>query len=392
MINFIVFGKNKQLVAPVLQSIRSFTDAKSIVIGGRGTSSLRWSSLCRQQVSIKMDGSEDDAFVAMVNGIVEKIHHVTLIPVDCDAIRMTNRVRDRLALNISPIPITPTLDMLDDKWRFHQFCKQNLLAVPLTRMCASKAELEFSELASAFGLPFVVKPTNQAGSHGVKVINSKAELEKEILHNAAYLHAPLLAQQFIDGPDIDISLLSDRGQISAVAVQQAYRGNVRFVECAGLEDMAARLCHASAYTGVMHIDARIDRRSGKIFLLESNPRFWASLTASVACGLNFVAETIHPTPRRGGMRHLRAGTACMRHPLLRPSTWPSMLSDAGDYGRLLRATMFDLYGGGNFLKQLPSALVASVSKPVMLHKLPGMKKMNDFLRMEFTGNKRLTKS
>ena len=39
-----------------------------------------------------------------------------LIPADCDAIRLVNRVRDRLRLPITPIPDAATLDMLEQQW------------------------------------------------------------------------------------------------------------------------------------------------------------------------------------------------------------------------------------------------------------------------------------
>ena len=48
-----------------------------------------------------------------------------------------------------------------------------------------------------------------------------------------------------------------------------------------------------SYTGVIHIDARLDHRSGEIFLVEANPRFWGSLAEATAGGLNFVRAGIY---------------------------------------------------------------------------------------------------
>jgi predicted ATP-grasp superfamily ATP-dependent carboligase len=385
-----VLGRNKHVLVPVLQSIRSFTDAKAIAIGSVETKSLKWSSLCEQHLIVNFDGSDDDAFVALINSVVEKIQYVTLIPADCDAIRMTNRVRERLSVNIAPIPMTATLDMFDDKWRFYQFCKQNQVAVPATRLFESKEQLDYHALAGEFGVPFVIKPVNQAGARGVQIIRSKDQFERVIRRNHAYQYAPLVAQAYIDGRDIDISFLADRGQIGAFAIQQANDSAVEFVHNAELEQMAIKLCQLSAYHGVMHLDARIEKHSGKIYLLESNPRFWASMSASVACGLNFVAESIQALPRTRGIRRLTAGKSYVSHPVLHPSTWPALLSDGGDNGRLLRAMTFDPHALGSFATALPSLALRQFSRRAD-DKLRVTKKLGSFLRAGLE-QKRLTKS
>ena len=41
------------------------------------------------------------------------------------------------------------------------------------------------------------------------------------------------------------------------------------------------------YTGVGHIDLRVDTKDKKVKLIEINPRFWGSLDYSTAIGLNF---------------------------------------------------------------------------------------------------------
>lgn len=390
MINYIVLGRNKHVLVPVLQSIRSFTDAKAITIGSPETKSLKWSALCEQHLTINFDGSEDDAFVALINSVVEKIQYVTLIPADCDAIRMTNRVRERLSLNIAPIPMTATLDMFDDKWRFHQFCKQHQIPVPATRLFAAKEELSYQALAAEFSVPFVIKPVDQAGARGVQIIRSNLQFERLVRDNDAYQYAPLIVQQYVEGSDIDISLLADRGQVGAFAIQQAKDATVEFVHNPDLEQLAMKLCRLSAYHGVMHIDARVDSRTGKVVLLESNPRFWASLNASVACGLNFVAETIQPQPRTHGIRRLTAGKSYITHPVLHPSTWPALISDAGDNGRLLRAMTFDLHAIGSLATSLPSIAWLQFSRQAN-DKLRVTKKLNGFLRSSLE-QKQLTKN
>lgn len=355
MINFIVVGKCKRVTGAVLQAIRSFTDAKCVVIGGPQTRIFRWSALCKRQVTIELDGSGDERFVAAVRAACARTPHAILVPADCDGIRLVNRVRARLPVAVTPIPDSATLDMFDNKWRFHQFCMLHGLPVPATRLFTSKAALDYDTIAADLGVPFMVKPLDLAGSLGVHTVRDKADFEKAILRNDAYDYGPLIAQRHIEGVDIDISFLALAGRISAYAVQQSEGAQVVFCAHAELEDIAARLCAASAYHGVMHVDARVETATGKVFLIESNPRFWASLTASVWCGLNFVAESIVPTASSSGVRRLTAGIAPTRHPLIRPSAWPRLMSDSSAHGRLLRAVAFDPPAFAAFVTKFPRA-------------------------------------
>lgn len=364
MINFIVVGECKRVVTAVLQAIRSFTDAKSVVIGGKAAAALRWSSLSKRQYMVDMLGRDDEQFVQVVNLIVKHSPHVVLIPADCDAIRLVNRVRRRLDLKITPMPDLATLDMFDNKWRFYQFCMQHQLPVPTTRYLGSKAALDYDAIAAEFGVPFVVKPLNQAGSTGVQIIRSKSHYETAILNNDGYNYGPLIVQRYIDGIDIDVSFLSIAGRLCAFAVQQSAPSQIVFVSNAELEALAARLCQAGGYHGVMHVDARLDSATGKIYLIESNPRFWATLTASVWCGLNFVAESIAPTTQGAGVLRLTSGTASTRHPLLRPSAWRELVADPGRRGRLLRAITFDFPTLREFTRELPLTLRRFATKRV----------------------------
>lgn len=363
MEHFILVGNSVRIALPVLQAIRSFGDASCAVLGDERTLALRWSRLCKRHVCVDFAGGGDDHFVRRVHQLAEKMPQAVLIPFDCDGIRLVNRVLGRLQLSIVPIPDATTLDMFDDKWRFHEFCTKNALSVPTTRWAASKFDLDFSAISSELGLPFVLKPTNQSGSLGVQVVGSRLEYEAGILNNAAYDYGPLIAQRYIDGEDINLSLLSIRGRLGAFAIQQASGCQVDFVSNAYLEDIAEKICRDSAFHGVMHVDARIEKRTGKVFLIESNPRFWASVTASVWCGLNFVAESIQQPARAGSPPRLTSGRSYNRHPLVRPSAWRG-LADSGERGRLLRAWMFDGYTLGKLVQELPEMAVRAVKRQI----------------------------
>ncbi|HYD94807.1 MAG TPA: ATP-grasp domain-containing protein [Noviherbaspirillum sp.] len=364
MVNFIVTGNCKRVVTAVLLAIRSFTDAKCVVVGGAATGVLRWSGLCKRQVTVNIDGGDDAGYVDAVRRVAAQNPQAILIPADCDAVRLVNRVRGRLGVRTSPIPDLPTLNMFDNKWLFHQFCSEQRLPVPATRYFGGKAEMDFGAIVGELGLPFVVKPLNCAGSTGVHIVRSEADFRSSILENAGYDYGALIAQRFIPGADVDISFLAVNGRLSACAVQQASGSQIHFLAHPALQALAAELAAASLYHGVMHVDARVEEGSGKLYLIESNPRFWASLTASVWCGLNFVAESLLPAPKNSGVRALTAGSASMRHPLIRPAAWRGLLTDRSSRGRLLRAMAFDPPALGGFARELPATVLRAAQRPL----------------------------
>lgn len=336
-------GKAARIALPMLQAARQHGPGRCILIGDAETEPLRQSAHCAGHLLIDFGQPDDERLCRLLNALAEKNPACVLIPYDCDGIRMVNRLRPRLRMHCTPAPDPETLDMLDDKWRFHGFCSLNGFSVPASRRLTSKRSLGFAALSVQFGLPFVVKPITGSGSVGVQIVRSEAQFISDILDNPDYDFAPLIAQQFIDGEDIDLSLLATSGRLDAMAIQQTQGRQVRFVSNTYLEGVAEQICEASLFHGVMHIDARVQRTTGKVFLIECNPRFWASLTAAAACGLNFVSESLRQPAAKAGVRRLTDGVSNTRHPLLQPSVWWKVAADRQSAGRLLRIRLFDFY-------------------------------------------------
>ena len=145
---------------------------------------------------------------------------LVLIPADCDGARMTSRVRRRLQATVIPAPDASMIDCFNSKWHFYLFCRQHGLNAPATRFIGAKHELHYSSTVSEVGTPFIVKPVDQDSAKGVQVISSEAEYQQKILNNDAYQYAPLIAQRYIEGTDVGLDLLSIKGKVAAIAIQQ----------------------------------------------------------------------------------------------------------------------------------------------------------------------------
>jgi hypothetical protein len=346
MINYIVAGQDRRVTLDVLQAIRSFTDAGCMVIGSEHNRGLRWSSLCEQQTTIRFDGSDDDAFVDLVNDLTRYTRHLVLIPADCHAIRLVNRVAGRVSVAITPVPDTPTMDMLDDPWRFQRLCRQHGLPVPASRLLGAESEPDFQTLARELGLPFMLRSASKAVHEADMPVHTRRDLWR------APTSGLLMAQAMPEGVEVTMSLLSDRGQLNAFAIaglEPTMAPRLR----SQLEQLAVRLCHLCAFNGPMRLRARVDTVSGRICLMDCVPHFWPGLTACILSGLNLVAECVQPSPRQHGMRVVTQQHAKLQHPLA--PVWWQRLRGRDEGARLLRAMSLDLYSlslsTGGMLKQ-----------------------------------------
>lgn len=338
---YVVVGAGKYLLLQVLLALRTFTDADCMVICAPGTRLLRHSLLISDYLETALDGGDDEAVIERIHRFAGKTVQVMLIPADSVAARWVDRVGASLAVSVIPAPNAGMLDRFDNKWHFYQFCRAHGLPVPQSRYAADKRQLYFDDTAARLGLPFIIKPVNEQASIGTYVVANEDAYRRHVLDNDAYQYAPLIAQRYIAGSDVGIDLLAVDGKIEALAIQRridpTHDGSrIEFFPHAGLEEAAHIIARKSHYTGVMNIDARIDSMTGAIYLLESNPRFWRSLSASVWCGLNFVEKSVVQRDEHGLVK-LTAGSAdTYYHPMFRPSLWPHAAFDKTHRGRMVR--------------------------------------------------------
>lgn len=356
--NYIVVGTCQKLLRQVLIALRSAADVNCVVIGGENTRNLKWSSLCSKNYVLNFDRQADtdvdERFTSLVRRLARNLPEAILIPADCEGTRVINRVKPNLhGMHIVPHADLSTLDTLDNKWRFFQFCSANAITVPETVHIGPKHSLNYAELAQRLGVPFVIKPVNQAGSTGVHIVRDEAFFNDVILDNEAYQFDSLIGQKYIEGIDLCFNFFAMEGKVSAFTIQQRIGSTVSFLVHPQLEQLGRRLAKAANYSGVMCVDARVEANTGKVYLIESNPRFWASLGASVWCGVNFVIESIERVTRHAP-RTITSGIFNERHPVLRPAAWTSALFDVSVRGRILRAQLRDLPVVSSVLISVPT--------------------------------------
>ncbi|MAX71351.1 MAG: hypothetical protein CMC76_09670 [Flavobacteriaceae bacterium] len=144
----------------------------------------------------------------------------------------------------------------------------------------------------SLSFPCIVKPASGISGEGIHIFKEPSELKDFVLTTSK----TYVIQEFINGYDIDCSVLCKDGQIIANTIQKGSEyENRRFAPPIGigflynedLLDVVKKLMRSLQWSGLAHIDLRFDSDTNTFKVIEINGRFWGSVDASMLVGVNF---------------------------------------------------------------------------------------------------------
>lgn len=143
--------------------------------------------------------------------------------------------------------------------------------------------------------PLIVKPIETTGNgSGISVHYSNDTLES--FFKSYQFDGDYLVQRYINGYDIDCSVLCKEGKILSFTIQKGIMyGDTKFCPQVGQEfvdnpkllNTVKQLVKKTNWSGIAHIDMRYDNNEDDFKIIEVNPRFWQSLLASLYANVNF---------------------------------------------------------------------------------------------------------
>lgn len=280
----LVLTAMENLALSVLRTLGAKGHAVGVAGAGAG-SLLRASRHCASYARVAVDGADmSRAGAAVVEAAERAVRDFApdlIVPVDVAGAYLADKLKAKvLGVPFFPSPAPAVLALLDDKWSFYELLVKHELPSPRTR------RLEDAAAAAAVSAPVVIKPPADSGGRGVTMARTAAML-KERLAGAVY---PLLAQDYIEGEDVDLSFLADRGRVLAWAVQlRSQDGTIHYIEDERVLDLGRRLAAASSYTGLAHVDMRYDGPGReRVLIIECNPRFWGTFSYTLGLGADFL--------------------------------------------------------------------------------------------------------
>ena len=176
----------------------------------------------------------------------------------------------------------PSLDTLEtclDKFALAVRCAP-LLRTPTTHLVGPAAAAE------DWTFPIIVKPRSGAGSRGVRLVHSRADLDA-LGHDET-----LIAQENLPGDEYSVDVIANANGTVIAAVPRTRTRVDSGVSIAGLtvrdeglEATATAVAEAIGLTGVANVQLRRDV-NGVPALLEVNPRFPGAMPLTIAAGVD----------------------------------------------------------------------------------------------------------
>jgi len=218
-----------------------------------------------------------------------------LLPVSEPGIRCASAHRDRFAdvCSVAPVPEVGAFDCAVDKSALARL----LVARDLPGLPGWNASELISNPDLWPSIPFPVLLKARRGSFGRQITYAaNAGDLAGALEDVSGKSSQYFVQAYIDGQDVDCSVLCRRGEILAHTIQQerkaAHFGTfqppviVEFVHDDEVLDTVRSMMKSLNWTGVAHVDLRRKADTGDLYVLEVNGRFWGSILGSLLVGVN----------------------------------------------------------------------------------------------------------
>jgi predicted ATP-grasp superfamily ATP-dependent carboligase len=185
---------------------------------------------------------------------------------------------------------------VNDKAQLLRYAKDHGTDIPETYYIEDMNVLD--RIAGKMEYPAVIKPRISSGSRGMLYVGNEQELRRN--YSLVHERYPFpLVQEYIPG-DGEVygvgALLNFQSQVRASFVYRRIRSYPvaggpstlrESVKRKDLQDIAESLLQSLKWTGIAHVEFKVDSRDGRPKLLEINPRFWGSLALAVEAGVDF---------------------------------------------------------------------------------------------------------
>ena len=254
--------------------------------------------------ALDVAGSTDGrALLASLLRAVELAPDVVIVPAGLPSTLFLARHRADLPVcNLYPVSDESQIAQLHDKWEFARLCDRLGVRTPTTWLVRGVDDVDAQVPPEG---RWVVKPIAGHASVGVRVVDSTARARAVVARIGDADLLPVLVQQLVEGDDLDVSVVADHGTVVAHR-EQRYEGDGRltYLDRPDLADMARVIVAAAGLHGVFHFDGLRDAKSDEMFMLECNPRMYASAHKSAYAGFNPVtvgmavarSEPVAPSP------------------------------------------------------------------------------------------------
>lgn len=253
---------------------------------GLGNHAIRFSGFCAGYYECERT---EDGLIRQIQDISNRHAIDAVIPLDLSATVCLSRIKRGIDIPVMPLSGPDIMVQLSDKWESTFLFDAAGVRTPETVLITHPENLQLN----IFSLPFLVKPLRQGASRGIYKISTNQDIYNIVHSYSPYVAFPMIAQQYIDGEDIDLSFISRDGIILGYTIQQWKTGGyLELIDDPEVLLIGKKLASYVKYSGFMHVDMRREHKTGRLYVLECNPRSWGTIGASIGAGMDFIGLAI----------------------------------------------------------------------------------------------------
>ena len=281
----------------VIRSIREYIDFDTRIIGLSYEAlepGIYMHNLVDKTYQLPYPSSGAESLLQRLSHI-HQIEKIDLIIPNFDAELFSFiKIRDELE-KLGILTFLPDLDTFEvrQKTMLYKFGKKHHMMIPKDRLTYHLSEL--GKAAEELEYPLVIK----GKYYDATIVNTKDEAHKAFYKLQAKWGLPIIAQQFIDGTEINIAILGDgKGNtISVVPMRKLYitdKGKAWAgitIEDQAYIDLAHQFIKATKWRGGCELEI-MQSTNGISYIMEVNPRFPAWIYLTAAAGQNQPAALV----------------------------------------------------------------------------------------------------
>ena len=291
---------------PALAIVRSLgRRGLPVLVGAETPASLASSSrYCERHVTYPPPEQDQKAFDRFILGLARRGEIDVILPVTDVAMAAISANQDALRHHCAlACPPFAAFEAVTDKWSLIRRAEACHVPTPRTRLVEGLSDL-YNTIEDFADEPAVVKPVRSRVRTGagwtatsVHYARSRAEIRNLFERTEHLQRFPSLVQQRIVGSGVAIFVLFEHGRLLADFAHRRLRekppSGGASVLCESvavdprLREFAVRLLGPLGWHGVAMLEFKQDARTGDLYLIEVNGRFWGSLQLAIASGVDF---------------------------------------------------------------------------------------------------------
>nr|WP_321233491.1 ATP-grasp domain-containing protein [uncultured Psychroserpens sp.] len=295
-INVLIIDGSSTWALSVVNCLSQCKDYKLFVLSSKKRTATKYSRYISHYKYCKKNSDVD--WLRFINNEIESNNISVVVPVAEEEIRFFIKHSNQISktANIIPLPELKDFETAVNKLYLSKFMSNHNLPQP--KSFYIKNLESYKNIAQSIHYPILVKPLKGKGGDGIIKFDSVKNFEKHILNEE------LFVQEYIEGYDIDCSVLCLNGKVLTYTIQKgnmlghnayAPQLGVEFLDSDTVILVTRKLMSDLNWSGIAHVDLRYDKNTNDYKIIEVNARFWGSVEASKFAGVNFAELLIQTT-------------------------------------------------------------------------------------------------